>query len=80
MSQQDVSDLSSSSVGWCQDNGNRSNQESKLDFLATRECLVKIDEGYQKIKIVRSNRQSNLRDSCQSLFSLSRHHPSQRLI
>jgi len=24
-------------LGWCQDNGNRSNQESKFDFLATRE-------------------------------------------
>jgi len=28
-----------------QDNGNRSNQESKFDFLATRQQLVKIDEG-----------------------------------
>jgi len=37
---------------WCQDNRNRSNQESKFDFLATRECLVRIDEGQQKIKIV----------------------------
>jgi len=27
------------------DNRNRSNQESKFDFLATRQCLVKIDEG-----------------------------------
>jgi len=32
-------------LGWRQDNGNRSNQESKFDFLATRQCLVKIDEG-----------------------------------
>jgi len=39
-------------VGWRQDNGNRSNQESKFDFLATHQlghpthqCLVKIDEG-----------------------------------
>jgi len=24
--------------GWCQDNGNRSNRESKFDFLATRQC------------------------------------------
>jgi len=29
-------------LGWCQDNGNRSNQESKFDFLATRQRLVKI--------------------------------------
>jgi len=27
-------------LGWCQDNGNWSNQESKFDFLATRQCLV----------------------------------------
>jgi len=45
-------------VGWRQDNGNRSNQESKIDFLATRQYLVKIDEGQQKIKIVHTNRQS----------------------
>jgi len=32
-------------VEWRQDNGNGSNQESKFDFLATRQCLVKIDEG-----------------------------------
>jgi len=44
---------------WCQDNRNRSNQESKFDFLATRQQLGKIDKGQQKIKIVRSNRQSN---------------------
>jgi len=61
-------------VGWRQDNGNRSNQESKFDFLATRQRLVKIDEGQQKIKIVRTNRQSNLRASCQSIFSLCLHH------
>jgi len=30
-------------IGWRQDNGNRSNQESKFDFLATHQCLVKID-------------------------------------
>jgi len=42
-------------VGWCQDNGNRSNEQSKFDFLATHQCLVKIDEGQQKIKIVRTN-------------------------
>jgi len=36
---------------------------------------VKIDEGQQKIKIVRTNRQSNLWGSCQSIFSLGRHHP-----
>jgi len=67
---------SSCSVGWCQDNGNRSNQESKFDFLATRQRLMKIDEGQQKIKIVRTNRQSNLRGSCQSIFSLCWHHPT----
>jgi hypothetical protein len=33
-------------VGWRPDNGNRSNQESKFDFLATRQCLVKNDEGH----------------------------------
>jgi len=38
--------------------------------LATRQCLVKIDEGQQKIKIIRTNQQSNLRGSCQSIFSL----------
>jgi len=38
---------------------------------------VKIDKGQQKIKIVHTNRQSNLRVSCQSIFSLSRHHPRQ---
>jgi len=64
------------SLGWRQDNGNRSNQESKFDFLATPKRLVKIGEGQQKIKIVRTNRQSNLRGSCQSIFSLCRHHPS----
>jgi len=37
-------------VGRRQDNGNRSNQESKFDFLATRQCLVKIDEGQTKNK------------------------------
>jgi len=26
-------------IGWRQDNGNRSNQESKFDFLATRHVL-----------------------------------------
>jgi len=26
-------------LGWRQDNGNWSNQESKFDFLATRQCL-----------------------------------------
>jgi len=45
----------------------------RFDFLATRQRLVKIDEGQQKIKIVRTNRQSKLRASCQSIFSLSRH-------
>jgi len=62
-------------VGWCQDNGNMPNQESKFDFLATCRCLVKIDEGQQKIKIVHSNQQSNLSVSCQSIFSLCWHHP-----
>jgi len=33
-------------------------------------------EGQQKIKIVRTNRQSNLRGSCQSIFSLCWHHPN----
>jgi len=42
-------------VGWRQDNGNRSNQESKFDFLATHQCLAKIDKGQQKRKIVRTN-------------------------
>jgi len=37
-------------LGWPQDN-----QESKFDFLATRKCLLKIGEGQQKIKIVRTN-------------------------
>jgi len=64
-------------LGRRQDNGNMSNQESKFDFLATPQCLVKIDEGQQKIKIVHTNQQSNLRASCQSIFSLSWHHPSQ---
>jgi len=39
----------------------------QFDFLAT--CLVKIDERQQKIKTVRTNRQSNLGASCQSIFS-----------
>jgi len=39
---------------------------------------VKIDERQQKIKIVRTNRQSNLRASCQSIFSLCRHHLTNR--
>jgi len=47
----------------------------KFDFLTTQ-CLVKIDEGQQKIKIVHTNPQSNLQASCQSIFSLSQHHPS----
>jgi hypothetical protein len=36
-------------LGWRQDNENRSNQESKFDFLATHQCLVQIDEGQQKM-------------------------------
>jgi len=67
-------------VGRCQDNGNRSNQKSKFDFLATRQQLGKIDRGQQKIKIVRSNRQSNLQASCQSFFSLSGHHPTRKCL
>jgi len=63
-------------VGWCQDNRNRSNQETKFDFLATHQRQGKIDEGQQKIKIVRTNRQSNLWVSCQSIFSLCWHHPN----
>jgi len=63
-------------LGWRQDNRNRPNQESKFDFLTTRQQLGKIDGGQQKIKIVRTNRQSNLRGSCQSIFSLCRHHPT----
>jgi len=34
--------LSEVRLGWRQDIGNWSNQESKFDFLATRQCLVKI--------------------------------------
>jgi len=56
-------------VGWRQDNGNRSNQESKF----SGHSPVKIYEGQQKIKIVRTNRQSNLRSFCQSIFSLYPH-------
>jgi len=52
-------------------------RNQNLIFLAILQRLVKIDEGQQKIKIDRTNRQSNLRASCQSIFSLSRHHPSQ---
>jgi len=63
-------------LGWRQDNGNKSNQESKVDFLATCQCLVKIDKGQQKIKIICANLQSNLRAFCQPIFSLCRHHPS----
>jgi len=50
-----VEDLILIGLGWRQDNGNRSNEESKFDFLATRQCPLKIDEGQQKIKIVRTN-------------------------
>jgi len=32
-------------IGWCSHyNGNRFNQKSKFDFLATHQCLVKIDK------------------------------------
>jgi len=41
---------------------------------------MKFGEGQQKIKIVRTNRQSNLRCSCQSIFSLSWHHPKNILL
>jgi len=51
--------LATRRLGWCQDNGNGSSQESKFDFLATRQQLEKID-GQQKIKIVRTNQQPNL--------------------
>jgi len=51
-------------LGWCQVNGNWSNSKSKFDFLATRQQLVKIGEGQQKIKTVLSNQQS-----------LPQHHP-----
>jgi len=37
---------------------------------------LKIGEGQQKIKTVRTNRKSNLRGSCQSIFSLCQRHPS----
>jgi len=63
-------------LGWCQDNGNGSNQESKFDFLATHQCLVKNGVGQQKIKIIHTNQQSNLRSSCQSICSLCQHYPS----
>jgi len=72
---QELSHITPLKIGWRQDNGKRPNQESKFDFLATRQRQVKIDEGQQKIKIVRTNRQSNLQASCQSIFSLGRHHP-----
>jgi len=42
-------------IGWHQDNGNRSIQESRFDFLATRQCLVKVVKGQQKIKINHTN-------------------------
>jgi len=37
---------------------------------------VEIDEGQQKIEIVHTNWQSNLRGSGQSIFSLCWHHPT----
>jgi len=43
--------------------------------LATLQCLVKIDKGQQKIKIVCTNQQPDLQGSCQSMFSLCWHHP-----
>jgi len=50
-----------------------SNFDSWLDHtLATHQCVVKIDEGQ---KMVHTNQQSNLRGSCQSIFSLCQHHP-----
>jgi len=41
---------------------------------------VKIGEGQQKIKIIRTSRQSNLGGSCQSIFSLSWHHPTRKCL
>jgi len=37
-------------LGWRQDNGNRSNQESKFDFLATHQCLVNLTRDNKKEK------------------------------
>jgi len=53
-------------------------RNQNLIFLAACQCLVKIDKGQQKIKIIHTNQQSNLRASCQSIFSLCQHHPTQR--
>jgi len=39
-------------------------------------ATLRYAEGQQKIKIVRTNRQSNLQGSCQSIFSLCWHHPT----
>jgi len=50
-------------------------RNQNLILLATRQYLVKIDEGQQKIKIVRTNRQSNLCGFSQSIFSLCWHLP-----
>jgi len=49
----------------------RANQESKFDFLATRQGLVKIDEGQQKEK---SSAPTDGLPANQ--FSPSQHHPS----
>jgi len=43
---------------------------------ATLMSSVKVDEGQQKIKTVRTNQQPNLKGSCQSIFSLCQHHPN----
>jgi hypothetical protein len=43
---------------------------------AEQQCLVKIYEGQQNIKIIRTNQQSNLLASCQPIFSLWPHYPS----
>jgi len=47
---------------------------------SARTTLVKIEEAQQKIKIVCTNQQSNLQGSCQSIFSLCWHHPSDTLV
>jgi len=44
----------------------------RIYLLYTHQGLVKIDKEQQKIKIVRTNQQSSLLGSCQSIFSLSK--------
>jgi len=55
-------------------------RNQNLIFSPLTNRLAKIGEGQQKIKIVRTNRQSNLRGSCQSIFSFCRHHPTHQPI